>query len=163
MKIFQVQTFSELRYHLCCHLIKRSPSATFLPFMHCTSEWLQRAVPLPPLIASCRPINLRDLLVRASLTITGQEPPGNRPCGAAGCKTCPILTSTDEFTSHTTNQMFKINFVTSCKSFNIIIYLITCRRCGQQYVGKTGQPLHRRIIGHCFNITHWKTEESPVA
>ena len=58
--------------------------------------------------------------------------------------------------------MFKINFAASCKSSNII-YQITCRRCGQQYVGETGQPLHRRINGCCFNITHGKTEESPVA
>ena len=109
-----------------------------------------------------RPRNLRDLLVRAPLTVTSQKPPGNRPCGAAGCKTCPILTATDEFTSHTTGRVFKINFAASCKSSNII-YLITCRRCGQQYVGETGQPLHLRINGHRFNITHGKTEESPVA
>ena len=43
------------------------------------------------------------------------------------------------------------------------IYLIPCRRCGQQHVCKTGQPLHLRINGHRFNITHGKTEESPVA
>ena len=30
-------------------------------------------------------------------------------------------------------------------------------------MGETGQPLHRRINGHRFNITHEKTEESPVA
>ena len=57
--------------------------------------------------------------------------------------------------------MFKINFAASCKSSNII-YLITCRRCGQQYVGETGQLLHCRINGHRFNITHRNTEESPV-
>ena len=35
-------------------------------------------------------------------------------------------------------------------------------RCGQQYVGKAGQPLHCRIIGHRFNSTHGKTDESIV-
>ena len=54
-----------------------------------------------------------------------------------------------------------MNFATSCKSSNII-YLITYRRCSQQYVGKTGQPLHRRVNNHCFNIVHRRTEESPV-
>ena len=45
----------------------------------------------------CHPSNLRDLLVRASLTAISQELPGNRPWGTACCKTCPILTATDKF------------------------------------------------------------------
>ena len=127
-----------------------------------TSERLRGTFLHPPLIAFRRPRNLRDLLVRTSLNATQNETPGNRPCGAAGCKTCPILMATDEFTSHKTGQKFKMKFAASCKSSNII-YLITCRRCGQQYVGKTGQPLHRRVNGHRFNIVHRRTEESPVA
>ena len=57
-----------------------------------TSELLREAFSLPPLIAFRRPKNLRDFLVRATLTTNNQEPPGNRPCGATGCtcKTCPI-------------------------------------------------------------------------
>ena len=50
----------------------------------------------------------------------------------------------------------------SCKCSNII-YLMTCRRCGQQYVGKTGQLLHYRVNGNHFNIVHRRTGESPVA
>ena len=63
----------------------------------------------------------------------------------AGCTTCPILTATNKFTSHTNCQKFKMKFVASCKSSNIV-NLITCRRCGQQYMGKTGQLLYRRAI-----------------
>ena len=127
-----------------------------------TSERLRDAFLHPPLIAFRRPRNLRDLLVRAPLNAILNEMAGNRPCRAAGCKTCPILTATDEFTSYKTGQKFKMKFAASCKSSNII-YLITCRRCGQQYVGKTGQPLHRRVNGHRFKIVHRRTEESPVA
>ena len=29
-------------------------------------------------------------------------------------------------------------------------------------MGEIGQLLHLRINGHCFNIMHGKTEESPV-
>ena len=68
----------------------------------------------------------------------------------------------DEFSSHKTGQVFKIKFVLACKSSNIV-YLIICRRCGQQYVGETGQLLNRMINSHCFNIAHRRTEESPVA
>ena len=127
-----------------------------------TSERLREALPLLPLIAFHRPKNLMYLLVRATLTTNNQEPPGNRPCGATGCKTCPVMMASDEFTSHTTGLVYKMNFTTSCKSSHII-YLITCRRCGQQYLGETGQPLHGRVNNHRFNITHGRIEESPVA
>ena len=35
----------------------------------------------------------------------------------------------------------------SCKSKNVI-YLITCKKCGIQYVGQTTQALHCRLNGH---------------
>ena len=68
----------------------------------------------------------------------------------------------DKFSSHTIGKVFRVKFSASCKSSNVI-YLIMCRRCGLQYVGKTGQSLHMRINGHRYDITHRKTEESPVA
>ena len=68
----------------------------------------------------------------------------------------------DDFSSHKTGESFKLKIKASCKSSNII-YLITCRRCGQQYVGETGQPLHHRINSHRFHIAHGRTDESPVA
>ena len=57
-------------------------------------------------------------------------------------------------------RIFKMKLRPPVKSSNII-YLITCRRCGQQYVGETGQPLHCRVNSHRFNIAHRRTEESP--
>ena len=44
-----------------------------------------------------------------------------------------------------------------------IIYFIMCRKCGLQYVGETCQPLHLRVNGHRYDITHRRTDESPVA
>ena len=105
------------------------------------------------LIAFRRLKNMRDLLVRASLTLTPHEEPGNRLCGAARYKTCPILLATDVFSSHTTGELFKVRIRASCK-FSSVIYLITCRRCGQLYLSEMGQPLHFRINSHCFDITH---------
>ena len=70
--------------------------------------------------------------------------------------------TTDEFTSHKTGQVFKMKFAASCKSSNIV-YLISCRRCGHQYVGETGQQLHCRINSHRYDIRQRRTEESPVA
>ena len=70
--------------------------------------------------------------------------------------------ATDEFSSHMTGKVFKVKFRASCKSSKVI-YLITCRRCGLQYVGETGQALHMRTNGHRYDIAHRKTEDSPVA
>ena len=98
--------------------------------LHAT-EQLQKAFPSPLLITFCRPKNLRDLLVRASLTSAQQETLGNFCCGLAKCKTCSILLTTDVFTSHTTSEQFKLKGRASCKSFHIV-QLIHCRRCGRQ-------------------------------
>ena len=100
-------------------------------------------------------------MVRATLTAKTYESPGNRLCGAARCKTCPVLMTTNEFTSHKTGQVFQMKFAASCKSSNIVS-LISCRRCGQQYLGETGQQLHCRINSHRFDIRQSRTEESPV-
>ena len=149
----------------CQGLQNRNPDAPSLPSNHSiikkyqpilqASERIMEAFRLPPLIAFDHPRNLRDLLVRAALTSTAREPPGNYPCGAPRCKTCPILLTWDEFSSHTTGNSFKVKIWPSGKSSNVI-NLITCRRCGQQYVGETGQPFHLRVNGHRFDIAHTK-------
>ena len=112
-----------------------------------TSERLREELWHPPLIAFCRPRNLRDLFVRTTLTITSHESPGNHSCWGPRCKKCPILMATGEFSSHLTTKVFKVKFSASYKSSNVI-YLITCRRCGLQYVGEMGQPLHMNVNGH---------------
>ena len=70
--------------------------------------------------------------------------------------------SPDVLSSHTTGDQFKVKTRASCKSSSVI-YLVTCRRCGQQYVGEMGQLLHCRINGHHFDITHRRTEDFPMA
>ena len=127
-----------------------------LTILH-ASEQLKKALPLPPLIAFRRLRNLSNLLVQATLVSMLHESPGNRPCGAIRCKTCPILLATDEFSSHATGEVFKVNTKASCRSSRII-YLNTCRRCGQKYVGETEQPLHCRINGHQHDMAHRRTE-----
>ena len=132
-----------------------------LPTLH-ASEQLREAFWHPPLIAFCSSRNLKDFLVRATLTPTPSNSPGNYPCGVPRCKTCPFLKVMDEFSSHMTGQLFKVKFCASCKSSNIV-YLITCRRCGLQYVGEMIQTLHAMINGHRSGIMHHRTDVSPVA
>ena len=59
----------------------RMTAKRHLPILH-VSERLRRAFRYPPIIAFRRPKNLKDFLVRATLTSTPSEPPGNYPCGA---------------------------------------------------------------------------------
>ena len=70
--------------------------------------------------------------------------------------------SADVFSNHTTGQHFNITVNASFKSSNVID-LITCRRCGQQYVGKTEQEFHCTINGHRYDIMHKRTKKSHVA
>ena len=148
--------------HLPSNITFLSHDRQTTSFILQASERLREAFQYPTLIAFRRPRNLKDFLVRAMLTPTPTKSPGNYPCGAPRYKTCPILKVTDEFSSHTTGQLFKVKFRASCKSSNIV-YLITCRRCGLQYVGETSQPLHARIRGHRSDIMHRRTDVSPVA
>ena len=138
-----------------------STTKRHLPNLH-ASERIREAFRLPPLIAFRHPRNLKDFLVRVALTSTPREPPGNYPCGVPRSKTCPILVASDEFSSHATGKSYKVKTRASCKSSNVI-YLITCRRCGQQYAGETSQPFHLRVNGHKYDIAHRRTDKSPVS
>ena len=128
------------------------------------SERLNAIFKLPPIIAFRRPKNLKDLLVPVTLTSRVHEihVPRNSPCGTSRCKTCPILKTRNEFTSKATDERFTIKIHAVCKTSNIV-YLIECRKCGPQYVGESGQVLRKRMNNHRFDVTHGRTEASPVA
>ena len=42
------------------------------------------------------------------------------------------------------------------------VYLISCGKCGKQYVGETKGPLNIRIHGHRDDWRHKRFERSPV-
>ena len=87
--------------------------------------------------------------------------PGNWCRGAARCKTCPILIAKDKLASNMTSQRYKVKGNASCTSSNVI-YLIECKRCGNQNIGETGQPLHCGMNSHRSDIAHQRIDESPV-
>ena len=66
------------------------------------------------------------------------------------CKTCFHIVEGDSFTSNITNVKYNVvspNSDMDCSTRNVI-YLITCRKCGVQYVGKTSQTLRCRLNNH---------------
>ena len=88
---------------------------------------------------SSKPIMGRDIVeVPQSLRVS--------KCGSDRCKTCVHMIQGDSFISNT-----KYNIVSpvdmDCGSENVI-YLITCAKCGIQYVGKTSQTLRCRVNNH---------------
>ena len=130
-----------------------------------TSDCLQRAIPEEPMIAFRRPPNLRNLLVRAEIPPTNDSsiPPiqhGMFRC-TSRCVTCQehILES-DSFKSHTTGAHHKIRGHITCTTSNII-YLISCRICGIQYIGETKNSLKKRFYGHRSTVKTQKLD-TPV-
>ena len=111
-----------------------------------------------------RPKSLRDLLVRAELKpdMRDDEPLGEtRPCGKARCKTCKMITPT-QIAKSASGAIIKLRCNTSCKTTNVV-YLITCTKCGKQYVGETGDHVNQRMNGHRDDWKHKRFERSPVA
>ena len=128
-----------------------------------SSERLNAIFNLPPIIAFRRPKNLKDILIHVhpSLTPRVNETPCNFPRGSSRCNTCPLLKTTNILTSKVTGERFTIKIHASCKTNNIV-YLIECKKCGLQYVGESGQPLHKRMNNHRYDVTNGRIEESPV-
>lgn len=72
---------------------------------------------------------------------------GNYKCGVNNCPCCPCILKGDKFWSTTNNREFTIN----CDIRNVI-YLITCRICSIQYIGRTMSRLRDRLKDHLYNI-----------
>jgi predicted GIY-YIG superfamily endonuclease len=129
-----------------------------------SSDILNLILPNKPVVAYRRPKNLKDILVRAKLTpIASQNQPSQSgPCGDKRCKTCQHMIETKTFTSTVTKEKLNIHGPNkTCKTENVI-YLITCKICGLQYVGET-EKLHKRINLHRSDWMTKKLYRSPVA
>ena len=71
-------------------------------------------------------------------------------CGSVRCKTCKHISQGSTFTSNVTKKSYEVvssGTSMSCVDDNVV-YLITCRKCGIQYVGETSQKLRNRLNNH---------------
>ena len=64
----------------------------------------------------------------------------------------------DKFQSAFTKLSYKIRHRFTCKS-RFVCYLVTCDRCGKQYVGSSTQHMHRRHVGHGTEV---REESTPL-
>jgi predicted RNA-binding Zn-ribbon protein involved in translation (DUF1610 family) len=96
--------------------------------------------------------NLAQMLIRSKLQPEQISENFDHRCMDANCKTCHIiLRHSNSFKSNNTGKIFKIYQQMNCKSKNTI-YLISCTKCGFQYVGETSQSLAYRMTQHRSTI-----------
>ncbi|XP_075050806.1 uncharacterized protein LOC142136838 [Mixophyes fleayi] len=103
------------------------------------------------------PANLAKFMVRSCFPLTSihNSQPSCTFCGDIRCSVCNYIESTTTFTSSRKKTEFKFTQTLSCISKNVI-YLITCKKCKQQYVGQTSNSVRRRFIDHLSTINRKK-------
>ena len=67
------------------------------------------------------------------------------------CTFCPKLNTSGSITCHVTKQKIESKCKITCMSSNLV-YCITCKTCGIQYVGQTKRTIKERFQGHFTNI-----------
>ena len=98
-------------------------------------------------------MSLKRFCVEAKRWIAPPEDRSVSRCNAKNCLTCKSLDIDNCFDSFSTGCKFVFNKLGlfTCKT-KYVVYLISCVKCGLQYVGQTRQPLHLRINGHRHSI-----------
>ena len=71
-------------------------------------------------------------------------------CGKSRCKVCLNIQETDTFTRTTTGKSFKIIHKLN-RDDNCLIYLLTCKCCGKQYLGEIIHELQLGLINYKSN------------
>ena len=128
-----------------------------------TSDRLARVAPDNPILAYRRPRNLWDLIVRAevpSLETASTIQHGTFKCDSR-CVVCQNhIRESESFSGHTSSTFYKTIGHITCNTTNVI-YLISCRLCGVQYVGETKNTLKKRFYGHRSTVKTKKLD-TPV-
>jgi len=103
-------------------------------------------------IAYKRNKNIRDILCRARLypvNHTNNRPRrtnvGFKTCGK--CTTCSFSENVKSFRCHATGEEISLTQDLKCTDKGVI-YVICCRHCNQQYVGKTSGTFRARMDAH---------------
>ena len=98
--------------------------------------------------------NIRQckVILKDCLSINLKNETKIKKCGHPRCATCSCLNINTNFQSNVTSKYYKsfnpnMYSPLNCKSSNII-YLISCKKCGYQYVGQTTQEFSKRLNGH---------------
>nr|XP_039251129.1 uncharacterized protein LOC120328667 [Styela clava] len=117
------------------------------------NDRLKVIFPKPPRLAYRKCPTLRDKLVRAKLKpeTPVKKNPGFFKCGRKSCSTCQYSEERKIATNKQKTAEIRIRQKVTCNSENVI-YLISCKKCGMQYIGETGRHLKYRITEHIRSI-----------
>ena len=100
-------------------------------------------------------VNRQAANLRQTLVITDirqpTTPKGSGPCQKP-CTTCPYMKSSRTITCWTTKETFQIHGCFNCQSKNII-YILSCKSCGLQYVGQNN-TFNERFRAHLADIRY---------
>ena len=122
--------------------------------LHVLVEWsplLKSILPKPPIVSFRQPRNFKDFLVRAKLESEIQFDKGMFGCGKVRCRISKFVETGTIFKSTVEKKSFHINHSFDCDSSGVV-YLITCKRCGKQYVGNTITEYRKRFNNHKSSI-----------
>ena len=87
----------------------------------------------------------------------------NKCIARTNCNHCPLLNTSGTITCHVTKKVFLCKTNITCRSTNLI-YCISCKTCGKQYVGQTKRTILERFQGHFNKINTCQTgrREDPI-
>ena len=80
-------------------------------------------------------------------------------CNNPRCRYCPLLDKSGQIICHVTGRSYKAKKLYTCKSSNLV-YCITCKTCGMQYVGQTKRKLMECFQGHFDKIQRKVTQDA---
>ena len=114
--------------------------------------------PNVPIVGFCNWKNLKDHLVRASLSILSSTL-CSEPCGKRNCNVCQFIVNTDTFSSITTDKTSKISKgPLNCNS-KTVVYLSGCKKCRNLYVGKAETKFSKRLNNYKSPHQSFKTKK----
>ena len=98
----------------------------------------QNVFPKVPMVSYRRAKSLQDILVRAMVKNVNNEPNICKGCdGRKDCEVCGILKKGSNFSNKDKTRTFDIRKGTLHCNTELCIYLLTCKICEKQYVGKS--------------------------
>ena len=110
-----------------------------------------------PLVAFRRNKNLQDIIGGKTISDDKvvrrkQNKGSSSPCRRGyGSKCCKHVNQTTTFNSTKTGRKYTIREQMNCRT-TWLVYLLTCKKCSIQYVGKTEWPFNERLNKHRFDV-----------
>ena len=86
-----------------------------------------------------------------------KEPKLCQPCNSKRCLSCKQISTTNTFQSATTKKSYTIWHDVNCKS-SFVIYLLECKICDLQYIGKSEWPFNIRLNNYRHRISSTHTD-----